>query len=200
MNNKIIVIGASGHGKVVAEIAELTGFEVEFWDDDTTKTIKGYSISNRKSENLVEKNLVIAIGNNKIREKISVDYPNIIFTTLIHPQAIRSSSSQIGAGSVVMAGACINVGTTIGNHCIINTGAVVDHDCVIDNFVHISPNATLCGNVEIGKSSWVGAGSTIIQQVKIGENVIIGAGSVVIKNVPDNSIVVGNPGRVIKTK
>jgi acetyltransferase EpsM len=86
----------------------------------------------------------------------------------------------------------------IGDHCIINTGVVVDHDCMINDFVHISPNATLCGNVTIGKGSWVGAGAIIIQGIKVGKNAIIGAGSVIIKDIPDNATVVGNPGKIIK--
>ena len=83
---------------------------------------------------------------------------------------------------------------------IINTKASIDHDCIIEDFVHISPGAILCGNVQVGELSWIGAGSVIIQGIKIGKNVIIGAGTVVIHDVPDNVTIVGNPGKIIKTK
>jgi len=144
--------------------------------------------------------IIIGIGSNTIREKISLQYQDDSFVTLIHPNSNISKNFKIGTGSVVVAGVCINNGVFIGNHCIINTCAVVDHDCVINDFVHISPNATLCGDVKIGKGSWVGAGATIIQGIKVGKNAIIGAGSVIIKDIPDNATVVGNPGKIIKIR
>ena len=95
--------------------------------------------------------------------------------------------------------AAIQPGTIIGKHCIINTNVSVDHDCDISDFVHISPGATICGNVTIGELTWIGAGATIIHGISIGKNTIIGAGTVVIKNIPDNVLIVGNPA-IIKRK
>jgi sugar O-acyltransferase (sialic acid O-acetyltransferase NeuD family) len=198
MKNKLIIIGASGHGGVVADLAELLGYSVCFWDDDVNKNLANYLVSERGRYVPENSSLILGIGSNFIRENISLQYPKDSFITLIHPNANISRNTKVGKGSIVVAGVCINNGTFIGDHCIINTGAVVDHDCLISDFVHISPNATLCGNVSIGKGSWVGAGAILIHGIKVGENTVIGAGAVIIKDVPDYAIVVGNPGKIIK--
>ena len=198
MKNKLVIIGASGHGGVVADLAIMLGYSVCFWDDDISKTMSNYLVSEREKNAPENSSIIIGIGSNIIRENISLQYVDDSFITLIHPNSNISNNFKIGKGSVVLAGVCINNGVFIGNHCIINTGAVVDHDCVINDFVHISPNATLCGNVIIGKGSWIGAGAILIQGINVGKNAKIGAGSVIIKDIPDNATVVGNPGKIIK--
>ena len=105
---------------------------------------------------------------------------------------VNTINEYTGASGVTIDGLLIKDGA------IINTSASIDHDCVIGDFAHISPNATLCGHVSVGKLSQIGAGSVIIQGVKIGKNVTVGAGSVIINDIPDNSVVVGNPGKIIK--
>jgi len=97
-----------------------------------------------------------------------------------------------------MQGGIIQSCSEIGSHCIINTGASVDHDCKVEDFVHISPHATLCGNVTVGEGTWIGAGTIIIPGVKIGKWCIIGAGSVVTKDIPNHVLAIGNPCKVIK--
>ena len=198
MKKNLIIIGASGHGVVVADLAELLGYSVSFWDDDITSKLSDYKVVNRKKSIPDNSFIIIGIGSNKIRKNISKQYSIESYITLIHPKSIISRKSKIGIGSVVISGACINNGALIGDHCIVNTGAVIDHDCVINDFVHISPNATLCGNVSIGTGSWVGAGAVVLPGIKVGQNAIIGAGSVVINDIPNNTTVVGNPGRIIK--
>jgi acetyltransferase EpsM len=198
MKNKLIIIGASGHGGVVADLADLLGYSVCFWDDDISKKVSNYLVLQRGEIVPENSSLIIGIGSNIIRKNISLEYENYSYVSLIHPNSNTSKNTKIGIGSVVIAGACINNGACIGDHCIINTGVVVDHDCVINDFVHVSPNATICGNVKVDEGSWVGAGAIIIQGIKVGKNVTIGAGSVIIKDIPDNATVVGNPGRIIK--
>lgn len=194
----LIIIGASGHGKVLAEIASLDNLKILFWDDDESRTINGYSVLKRSNTIPLDSDVIIGIGNNEIRAKIAHMYPQTNFKTLVHPKANLSKDVLIGHGSVFMAGSCINQGVSIGQHCIINTGAVVDHDCIIEDFVHIAPNATLAGNVRVSEGTFIGAGAVVIQGINIGKNVIIGAGTVVIKSIPDGATVVGNPGRIIK--
>lgn len=190
--------GASGHGKVIAEIAIENGVDIKgFIDEDKTKQkCLEYPVFNRIPIDL--KKVVIAIGNNKTRKKITQKFSKTQFLKLIHPKSIVSKSAEIALGTVVMAGATINAEAKIGKHCIINTNASVDHDCHIEDFVHISPNVALAGNVEIGEGTHIGIGACVIQGIKIGKWCTIGAGAVIIKDIPDNVTVVGNPGKIIQ--
>lgn len=192
------LFGASGHGKVVAEIAKQCQIEVTaFMDEDRSKTqLLGYEVIHEMEDE--PEQLFITIGNNSIRKKISEKYHRSYYPILIHPQAIISASSLLMEGTVVMAGASINAEVKIGKHCIINTNASIDHDCVLEDYVHISPNVALAGDVYIGGGTHVGIGACVIQGIRIGRWCTIGAGAVIIKDVPDGSTVVGNPGRVIK--
>ncbi|RRA90394.1 acetyltransferase [Paenimyroides viscosum] len=192
--------GASGHGKVVAEIAEESNIIISaFIDLDENKSkLLEYSVIHDIPQSPIE--VVISIGNNIVRKKIVYENTNFSYNALIHPAANISKRCKIAEGTVVMAGVSINSEVKIGKHCIINTNASVDHDCIIEDFVHISPNAALAGNVEVGEGTHVGIGASIIQGITIGKWCTIGAGTVIIKDVPDGATVVGNPGKIIKIK
>ena len=213
---KIIIIGAGGHAKVVADII-LTrkidlneNLKIIGFLDDNFKNLKYDNIFNipilgdlsniEKFSNNKDYFFIIAIGSNKVREEISKKYPELNYYIAIHPRSIISREVEIGAGTVVMANVVINPASTIGKHCILNTSSVIEHDNGLGDYVHISPNTTLCGGVNIEDNSWIGAGSVIRQQIYIGKNVLVGANSVVIKNIEDNCIVVGNPAKKIKEK
>ena len=213
---KIIIIGAGGHAKVVADII-LTrkidlneNLKIIGFLDDNFKNLKYDNIFNipilgdlsniEKFSNNKDYFFIIAIGSNKVREEISKKYPELNYYIAIHPRSIISREVEIGAGTVVMANVVINPASTIGKHCILNTSSVIEHDNELGDYVHISPNTTLCGGVNIEDNSWIGAGSVIRQQIYIGKNVLVGANSVVIKNIEDNCIVVGNPAKKIKEK
>ncbi len=99
-----------------------------------------------------------------------------------------------------MPKACVNAEVKIGKHCIVNTASVIEHECVIEDFVHISPNATLAGNITVKEGAHIGIGANIIQGVNIGKYAVIGAGAVVISDVPDYAVVVGNPAKLIKIR
>jgi acetyltransferase EpsM len=192
----MILLGASGHGKVIADILKLSGkTDIIFWDDDPGAVVPGYTVMCRKES--TEDEIILSIGKNLTRKRIA-DNSSYTYGIAIHPTAILSGDVLLGSGSVVMAAAIINPGSRVGKHCIINTAAVIDHDAVIEDFVHVSPNATLSGNVTLKEGAWVGAGATIIQGISIGRWAIVGAGAVVIKDVPDQAVVVGNPARIIK--
>lgn len=193
---RLIIIGASGHGKVVADIALLNGYkDIVFLDDDESKKeCAGFPVVGKTSE---AKNLVgdkiVAIGNASVRERIQ----NTIETvTLIHPNAVIGRNVEIGDGTVVMAGAVINTDTRIGKGCIVNTSASVDHDCIIGNYAHVAVGAHVCGTVKVGKCVWVGAGATVSNSITICDGVLIGAGAVVVKNIRDPGLYVGIPARV----
>jgi sugar O-acyltransferase (sialic acid O-acetyltransferase NeuD family) len=196
--DKVYFYGASGHAKVVLDIARLAHLDVPCLIDDNPNVneLAGLSVVH-SAEGL--KPLIVTIGDCQIRRKIVRKLGTHEYVTVIHPSAIKAESVELGLGTVVMAGAILNPYVRVGNHSIINTGASLDHDVFVDDFVHIAPHCTLCGGVEVGEGTWIGAGSTVIQGIHIGKNCFIGAGSVVVKDIPDNSLCYGNPSRVVKS-
>ena len=202
MNKNVVIIGAGGHGKVIADIIIKSGDKVVGFLDDNleigTKVIEQYVIIGKVNECIKlqeeDKSLlfIIAIGNNYIRKNIYKKY-KLNYYTAIHPTAIIGMQVNIGEGTVVMANACINSNTTIGKNCIINTGAIIEHDNIIEDYVHISPNATLCGTVKIGEYTHIGASATIKNNIGICGDCIIGVGAVVVKDINQNGIYIGIP-------
>lgn len=194
----ILVYGASGHTKVIIEIAESVGYKIKGLVDDNPniKQLLDYPVNDVFNIN-IDDLWIIGVGNNCVRKQI-VENTVRKYVTLIHKAASLSARSIVREGTVIMAGATINSEVRIGRHCIVNTNASVDHDCIIEDFVHISPNVALAGNVTVAEGSHIGIGACVIQGVKIGKWCTIGAGAVVIKDVPDGETVVGNPARVIK--
>ena len=199
---KIFLYGASGHAKVIIDSLESTGINIVglFDDNPNLNSLLNYKVFGSFDCNILgSDSMIISIGLNNVRKTIVEKLPDFInYWKAIHPSSVISDYATIGVGSVVMQGAIIQSCVKIGKHCIINTTASVDHDCIIEDYVHISPNATLCGNVFVGEGSQVGAGAVIIPGIKIGKWSIIAAGAVVMRDVPDNVLVLGNPARVIK--
>lgn len=195
---KLTIIGASGHGKVIADIAGLCGYdELEFLDDDpSVRTCADIPVTGPSADaGRKENDLFVAVGNAAIRQRLMEAGRKKHFPALVHPNAVIAENSQIGEGSVVMAGAVINPCTVIGRGVIINTCSSVDHDCRIYDYVHVAVGAHVCGNVEIGKGTWIGAGSTIINNVRICEGCMIGAGAVVVKDIDEPGLYLGVPAR-----
>jgi len=200
----IAILGASGHGKVIADIAELNGYkQVCFFDDAwPEKTLlDGWPISG-DSKVLIQRlsefsACIIAIGNNTIRmqKQNELNDYNANIVSLIHPKAVVSRYVTIASGSVIMANAVVNAGVKIGPACIINTGCTIDHDCTLAEGVHISPGANLAGNVTVGKNSWLGIGCSVKQGITIGQNVIVGTGAAVVKSIHDQDTVGGVPAK-----
>ena len=199
MFNRLVIIGAGGHGKVIADIALKIGYtDIVFVDDNAVGYCMDYPIIG-KSENIELQNdgatdFVIAVGNNKIRRQIAEQH-DINWVTLVHPSAQIGVNVTIGAGTVVMAGAVINPCATIGEHCIINTCAVVEHDNAIENYVHISPKAALGGTVCVGEGTHIGIGATVKNNLNICGNCTIGAGAVVVKDITESAIYLGVPAK-----
>lgn len=189
--------GASGHAKVIIDILKATDNTILglFDDNKDLNQLLGYPVFRPYQ---VYGPIIVSIGDNKIRKKI-VETLTVPFGQAIHPSAIISDTTSIGQGTVIMQGSVIQSCAKIGAHCIVNTSASVDHDCNVSDYVHISPKATLCGNVIVDEGSWIGAGAIIIPGVKIGKWCVIGAGSVVTKNIPDYSLAVGNKCEIIKS-
>lgn len=203
---RLAIVGASGHGKVVAETAELCGWDnIIFYDDSWP----------RKKENAVWKvagdfsmlleslssvdGVIVAIGHNKTRfsmleqlSKFGVHLPIII-----HPTAVISRYAKLSDGLVIFANVVINANVSIGAGAILNTACTIDHDSIIGTSAHISPGVHIAGSVQVGDCSWVGIGATVKQGIKIGRQSVVGAGAVVVSDVPSDVTVVGVPAKIL---
>lgn len=202
--DKFAILGASGHGKVVADMAELLGWrQIHFFDDAWPEIQKNgpwpvLGTSQHLLNLLPEyQGVIVAIGNNSIRlsklEQLSAHQARIV--SLVHPAAVVSRYAHISSGSAIMAGAILDADVCVGIGCIINTGATVGHDCVLGDGVHISPGANLAGGVRAGKGAWVGIGACVRQLISLGHGSVVGAGAAVVAPVNDFDTVVGNPAR-----
>ena len=181
----IYIYGAGGHGLVCADIARAVGYEnIIFLDDSPALDSDITSLCYH--DELERYDMFVAIGSSAVREKISQKIQNAGFNliSLIHPNALISSSASLSAGVCVMPGA------------IINTGALIEHECAIGEYAHICPRVALAGACVVGAHAWVGIGSCAIQGIKIGANAMVGAGSVIVRDIPDNAKAYGNPAKV----
>ncbi len=192
---RLLIIGASGHGKVCADIAEKMGLwdEIVFADDNPPTEFPFPIIG--KTDIAWNEDCFVGIGDAEIRKKLSYDRKLV---TLIHPTATIGSRVSIGEGSVVMAGAVVNPDSIIGAGAIINTGSSVDHDCRVADYAHISVGAHLGGTTIIGESTWIGAGAIVINNVSVCAGCMIGAGAVIISDISDKGTYVGVPAKRIK--
>ncbi len=195
----MVLIGASGHSKVIRDILDLSGFDVVcLYDDRKLEKFNSIPVNSPISGIPDYTEAIISIGDNYTRKRISDSYTTLKYQIATHPQSVIDESVSIGEGTVVMASATINNSTVIGKHCIINTSSSIDHDCVIEDYIHLSPGAVLCGGIHVSEGSHIGAGAVVSPNLKIGKWATIGAGAVVINNIPDYAVVVGNPGKIIK--
>ncbi|MEH7180553.1 acetyltransferase [Neobacillus vireti] len=200
---KLLIIGASGHGKVIADTAlKLNKWEsISFLDDDENiKTTLGLKVVGKTSDVIKYidvYDVIVGVGNNNIRGNLQkfLEDKGASIPVLIHPNSIIGEEVILGAGTVVMAGAVINCCSRIGKGCIVNTGSTIDHDNIIEDFVHISPGVHLAGTVKVGKGSWLGIGSIVSNNISIVSNCKIGAGAVIIKDIVETGTYVGMPAR-----
>lgn len=202
---RLAILGASGHGKVVADVAELCGWDVAFFDDAFPDAQRNgaWTIEGRTDELLQQADrfagVIVAIGHNRTRlAKLRLLRDNgFSVVTLVHPQACVSRHAVLEPGCVVFAGAVVNAFARVGEGCILNTLCGVDHDSVLGAAVHVSPGACLAGGVKVGEATWIGIGASVRQLIRIGADVVVGAGAAVISELPDNVTVVGVPARIV---
>ncbi|MDO4499442.1 MAG: acetyltransferase [Coriobacteriaceae bacterium] len=200
--NRLIIVGASGHGKVVADIAIRNGYkDIVFLDDDDIAECAGLPVvgktNSMNSNRWIGDDFVVAIGDARARERIQSEIPGRV-VTLIHPDACISARAKIGEGSVVMAGAVINSDSIIGRGCIVNTGATIDHDCSVGDFVHVSVGAHVAGTVRIGDRTWIGIGSIVSNNVDVCCDCVIGAGAVVVSDIASSGTYIGLPAKRLR--
>ncbi|WP_103068545.1 acetyltransferase [Aquimarina sediminis] len=210
--DKVLIIGASGHAKVIIETIELGGDYQIHGLIDTYKPkgekLLDYEILGTEHDipDFVSKGInkgIIAIGDNWTRflmqSRIKEVSPDFEFVTVIHPSAIISPSVRIGVGTIILASVTINAEARIGNFCILNTDANFDHDSTIQDFSSLAPGVTVGGNVSIGRCTAISLGANVIQGITIGRHSIVGAGSLILHDVADFSLVYGVPAKEIRS-
>ncbi len=197
----LAILGAGGHGRVVADCAIGAGWaDVAFFDDNPSahSQVKVRGTTNELFGTVRSfGGVIVAFGDNRLRLSV---YRRLVDVgaapiSVVHPFAFVSNTATIGPGTVVIAGAVVNAGAQVGVACILNTGCSIDHDSVLADGVHVSPGARIAGEVNVGERTWIGIGASIRHQIVIGSDVIVGAGAAVVKNVPDGLRVVGVPAR-----
>jgi sugar O-acyltransferase (sialic acid O-acetyltransferase NeuD family) len=209
--NRLVVWGASGHAKVVADIVRLRGeHEIVGFLDDQDPSAEGRPFCGARvlggRERLDELRaqgvsyLMFGFGDGGARLRLTplVRDMGFVLATLVHPRAVIAGDARVGAGSMVAAGAVIGPSTTIGENVIVNTLAGVDHDCAVGDGAHVGPGANLGGSVVVGERAWVGIGATVRDRAKIGAGTIVGAGAVVIDDLPEGVVAYGVPARVVR--
>ena len=200
---ELVIIGAGGHGKVVADVAGRNGYSsIVFLDDNNAlSTWGGYPVVGEIARFWeYDRDFFVAIGNPEVRRRVQEALLSAgkSVPTLIHPAAVIGENVSVGAGTVIAAGAVVNPGAVIGDGCIINTASSVDHDCVVEDFVHVSVGAHVAGTVHIGQSTWIGAGAVVSNNLSVCGGCMIGAGAAVVKDITESGTYVGVPAERIK--
>lgn len=212
MKEKYVVLGAGGHAKIALDILQLNKAkiygltDVNYYDG---AMCMGYPVigTDMILEDLAKKGIRNAamgighVGNPRIRNQVyeKAKIMGFQFPNIVHPRAIIADNVVLGDGNLIAAQSVLNPEAVIGSLCIVNTAAVIEHEVVIGNGVHIAPNATVLGMAQIGDNTFVGAGSVILQGVKVGKNCTVGAGCIVLEDIADDTVIVGNPGRILGT-
>lgn len=212
---QIIVWGAGGHGRVVADVAEASGWEIVAFvaqgapgftrrserdlpliPDQDLRTVlaAGTALPHRASA------IALGVGDNAARLALAELIPEAMLPTLVHPSAIVSPSAVLGPGTVVLPMVVVNARAAMARATILNTGCIVEHDCRVGDGAHISPGGILAGGVTVERLAWVGTGAVVIPRCTIGEGAIVGAGSTAHRDVPPGVTVVGNPARLVPGK
>lgn len=203
---KLLVFGAGGHGKVVADVARSAGWTLAGFVDDAPErdgtAIWGLPVTSlerirREAPELAS--FALGVGDNGARARCHARLreAGLAVVSLVHASAAVAPSARLGEGTVVMANASVNPDARLGAGCIVNTGAVVEHDCELGDYVHLSPNAALGGGVTIGPRAHLGLGAVALPGLHIGADARVGAGAAAIRDVADGVTVAGVPARPI---
>ena len=200
--SKLVIFGAGGHARVVADIALKNGYEIEgFLDDNpSASTVIGYPVLGKIEDCVNFKDTCVfamGIGNNAARKKIFDKFSDLEYPVLVHPTASIGIEAKIGKGTVAMPFVVMNACASVGEFSILNSASVIEHDCKVGDYCLIAPNVTMCGMSQCGNMVWLGAGSVVNQTVKICDGVTVGSGAVVTKEITESGTYVGVPATKI---
>jgi sugar O-acyltransferase (sialic acid O-acetyltransferase NeuD family) len=211
---KILLLGASGHAKLIIDTVEKEGrFSIlGLLDENKPKGTEwlGYTILGKITDLaalIAEGGVrlgIIAIGDNWVRQEVTrlVERiaPEFAYVSTIHPSAQIARDVSIGTGTVIMAASAINASAKLGRHCYVSTKASLDHDSVLEDFTSLGPGATVGGGVRIGTCSAIALGANVIHGVQIGEHTVIGAGAAVVRDTADRIIAYGVPAKAVRKR
>jgi acetyltransferase EpsM len=211
-SRSIVVIGAGGHARVVADVLRLTGrYEIAGFLDEVNpdrwgSEFCGYTIlggldqlSALRSRGVQHAFVAVGDCGPRLRLARAAEETGLDCPVLRHPSSVAGSDVAVDRGTLLAAGAIVNVGSRIGAHVIVNTAATVEHDCTIGDGAHVCPGVHLAGNVVVGDAAWIGIGAIVLNGVRIGAGSTVGAGSVVTRDVPEGVVAFGNPARVVRS-
>ncbi len=210
----LIIFGASGHAKSVIDTihAESRYRVVGLIDSFQQLSCEflGYKVLGGEEDiaNIVETtgcgSFFVAVGDNyqrrAITQRLQKRLQTIRFVTIVHPSAVISPTSKLGAGVIVKPGAIISADVTVADGCVVNTRASIDHDCTLEMFSSVAPGATLGGNVTLGECSSVGLGANVSHRVSIGADSVIGTGAAVVDAIPKSVVAYGVPCRPVRPR
>jgi sugar O-acyltransferase (sialic acid O-acetyltransferase NeuD family) len=208
----LILWGATGQAKVLAEFVPVLGFEIIALFDsnpDLAPPLPGVPLfrgwegfQSWRGSAPAGTRFLVAIGGGHGSDRVSI-FQRLVAAglqpaTVVHPTAYVARNASVGDGSQLLAGSVVGAEARIGTTCIVNTRASVDHECVLGPGVHVAPGATLCGAVIVEDEAFVGAGAVVLPRLRIGRGAVVGAGSVVTKDVPPGLVVRGNPAKAAR--
>lgn len=212
--DNIVIVGSSGHAKVVIDIVRQEGKYNIVGLLDRFRSVGDHTMGCPilgKEEDLPHlisahaiKGALVAIGDNFIRAQVAARIrelcPDLVFVSVLHPSASMAGDATLGEGTVVMAGVVVNPCSSIGRFCILNTRCSLDHDSSMADFASLAPGVTTGGNCRIGPYSAISIGAVLIHGINIGEHTVVGAGSIVMKSVDSHVLAYGTPAKVIRTR